>query len=150
MPNPPKPTALRVLHGNPGNQPVRGDEPQPRKSTPTPPDWLAPEALAEWERIVPELARVGLLTVVDRAALIVYCEAWARYVDATKVIQEQGPLITGYRGSDVRNPAALVAKDAEATIRAFCHEFGLSPSARARMVVPGETPTDAGAGILTG
>ena len=135
----PTPTALTVLHGG---KPKNSREPKPRQRAPQPPEWLSDEAKEEWGRIVPQLTKLGLLTNLDGAALTVYCEAWSRYVEATKEVSRTGALVMGPRNSFVRNPAALVAKDAEVTLRAFCTEFGLTPSARSRMTVPGGDDID--------
>lgn len=147
---PPKPTALKVLNGNPGKRPINKAEPKPQQGAPEPPSFLSPEGLREWQRIVPLLDRMGLLTYVDRAMLVVYCEAWSRYMAATQVVQEEGVVIESYKGTFVRHPAALVAKDAEQIMRQCCSEFGLSPSARSRMTVPGGEEVDRDvAGILS-
>lgn len=70
MPGPPrKPTALKILQGNPGHQKLPRNEPKPTADFPTRPGWLEPEAKREWMRVCGELHRLGLLTVVDRAAL---------------------------------------------------------------------------------
>ena len=60
----PTPEALR----QPGQRPIRGDEPS-RRSQPTCPAHLSPTAKAEWKRLAQSLNEIGLLTQVDRAAL---------------------------------------------------------------------------------
>jgi P27 family predicted phage terminase small subunit len=129
----PTPTAITVLHG--GKQ-ANSREPKPRQRAPHAPEWLSDEAKEEWRRVVPTLTKLGLLTDLDGAALTVYVEAWSNFVEATKEVSRTGSLVMGPRGSFVRNPAALVAKDSATTLRAFCTEFGLTPSARSRMSVP--------------
>lgn len=136
---PPRPAALNDLLGNPGKR-NRGPEPEPLKAAPRPPRTLSKEARAEWRRVVPRLAEIGLLSVVDRAALVIYVEAWATYCQALATVRLEGETVIGYRGGIVRHPAALVMKDATATLRAFCTEFGLTPSARARITLPGADP----------
>lgn len=144
-----KPAALNDLLGNPGKR-HRGPEPEPMKGAPRPPAWMSKEARAEWRRVVPALDRIGMLALVDRTALVLYCEAWATYVQAIATVRAEGETIMGYRGSTVRHPSAIVAKDATATIRAFCGEFGLTPSARARMTLPGQSPEADMEGLLSG
>lgn len=121
---PPEPTQLKILKGNPGKRPLNTAEPQPRREPPTCPLWLLPEAKREWRRIVPELSRLGLLTVVDRAALAAYCQSWARYVDAE----------TAASASKVRLYADLM--------RAFLVQFGLTPASRAKLSA-GPAPREA-------
>ncbi len=40
----PKPTRLKIIDGNPGKRPIRGDEPQPPKGQPSCPAHLSPTA----------------------------------------------------------------------------------------------------------
>ncbi len=69
----PKPTRMKVLAGNPGKRPLNRREPQPKPGLPRCPAQLSEEAKREWKRISKELDRLGLLTVLDRAALSAYC-----------------------------------------------------------------------------
>lgn len=121
----------------------RSREPQPLLLTPEPPEWLSDEARKEWDRVVPALERLGLLTEVDGASLEVYCEAYALFVAAAIDVKQRGPLIPGQRGRGelVRNPSVQSMRDAAATMRAYATEFGLTPQARARMVLPGDDDT---------
>lgn len=142
----PKPTALKVLQGNPGKRPLNRNEPKPTPTAPGCPTWLSPEAKAEWRRVVPELDRIGMLTRVDRAALATYCEVWATFVTAQRDLHENGIRLlaveqvtedgTKVYAKAIKNPSVLVAKDAAAQVRQFCAEFGLTPSSRARIDLP--------------
>jgi phage terminase small subunit len=78
----PKPTKLRLLEGrspgrDSGNRPVKPGPPFER-GAPTPPDWISDEARDEWARVVPELEALGVLRLVDQAALVAYTETWSR------------------------------------------------------------------------
>lgn len=84
---PPTPTALKALRGNPGKRPIPEGEPMPSASTPRPPADLDGEALAEWKRVVPELESLGLVTVLDRAYLVAYCEAWSTFCLARRALR---------------------------------------------------------------
>ncbi len=116
------PTALNILNGNPGKRPINGDEPQPDRTPPAMPAWLTAEAKREWKRVAPELERLGLLTCVDGTALASYCQSYARYIKADK----EG------RVNEACKHLAFV--------KAFCVEFGLTPSSRGRMTIPGKAP----------
>lgn len=156
----PKPRHLKVLEGNPGKRPLK-DEPRPTPKVPRAPGWLSKEARAEWRRVVPELGRLGLLTVVDRAALVAYCEAWALHKIAVEDVQTNGLTITierprFHRGEQVgvetlyiHNPATRVMKEAAATLRALATEFGLTPFSRSRLTMP-ELPDEEAEAILVG
>ena len=61
----PKPTALKLLEGNPGKRPINEHEPIPPKGTVKCPTWLEPEAKKEWKRLAPSLEAMGVLTQAD-------------------------------------------------------------------------------------
>jgi len=147
----PKPTKLHELNGNPSKlsreKIEKGIKPDP--TMPKIPWWLDYHARKEWERICPELQRLGLLTKIDRAALAGYCMAYSRWQRAER------ELVKGftyeYRDKDFQTkrtnkPEVVIARDALNQVRAFCVEFGLTPSARARMSTLGsagdEDPLD--------
>ena len=78
----PKPTALKVLEGNPGKRPLNDREPVPPKGTLKCPAWLLPEAKKEWKRLAPALEAMGVLTMADLTAFEGYCQAYARWKEA--------------------------------------------------------------------
>lgn len=147
---PPKPTKLKIVAGNPGRRPLNHREPKPKEGTPTMPAWMKGEARAEWQRIVPELRSMGLLTLVDRAALSAYCQAWAELVECTKVLQDEGRVVEepvvgrdgAHLGERVKaHPIVRMQRDAFARLKAFLAEFGLTPASRSSIKLP-EPPPD--------
>ena len=88
---PPKPTKLKLLAGNPGKRPLNRREPQPRKTTPRCPAWLGKEARAVWKRMVPELRRMGVLTVIDGEALAAFCQTYARWRRPSAASRPEAP-----------------------------------------------------------
>ena len=75
----PMPTRLKVLRGNPSKERVKKNEPQPRRD-PLPsdaPEMLVGYAREEWDRVVPELRYLRLMTRVDMQPLAAYCNAYA-------------------------------------------------------------------------
>ena len=72
----PKPTALKLLEGNPGKRPLNDREPVPLKGDIKCPDWLLPEAKKEWKRLAPALEAMGVLTMADLTAFEGYCQAY--------------------------------------------------------------------------
>ena len=136
----PKPSALKLLQGNPGKRGVNKKEPRP-SGIPECPSHLDKVAHAEWNRLVPELTRLGLLTSVDRAALAAYCSAYSRWVQAEKMVAKFGTVIESPKsGYPVQNPHVSVANTALDHMRKFLIEFGMTPASRARLQV--EPPTD--------
>jgi P27 family predicted phage terminase small subunit len=139
MSNPIKPTAIKILEGNRGHRKLPQNEPQPDKTPPICPYWLSYQAKSEWKRIVPELERLGLLTVVDRVALAGYCESYSRWVKAARELQKGFTyefFTPEFKVKRVKKPEVDICRDALAQVKAFCVEFGLTPSSRARMSVP--------------
>lgn len=138
MARPAKAPALRLIEGR-GN----GTDSGGRKLAPTPvfrrlppvaPEWLPSEARAEWERVVPELARLELLKPVDRAALTAYCLTWDRLVQAQELVTRDGVLGENSQGT-VRHPAVAVVEAASKELRAWAGEFGFTPSAENKLSV---------------
>lgn len=157
----PKPTNLKILEGNPGKRPLPTREPKPAPVAPKCPSWISREAKKEWKRVAPQLERLGLLTQMDMVALAGYCEAWATYIEASTYLQEhgliyevylrgkEGDLVPGEDGRPILLkssswPQAAIAHKALTQVRAFCSEFGFTPSARGRMSVPGADESDGG------
>jgi P27 family predicted phage terminase small subunit len=132
----PKPPALRRIEGNPGKRPIP-KTPQPPAKMPTPPPGLCAIARAEWKRAASILHPVGLLTVADRAAFEGYCLQYANRRRAMALINSKGLMI-----GKVKNPAAQLFRDADSAVRAWCAEFGMTPSARGRMALPGSEDED--------
>jgi P27 family predicted phage terminase small subunit len=131
----PKPTALRLIEGNRGKRPLNKSEPKPTPVRPTRPEWMLPEAKREWNRVVPELERMGLLTAVDRAALAAYCQAYARAVQAEAVLRKSGISFVTPNGYEQQRPEVAIARAEWQMVRAFASEFGFTPAARTRISV---------------
>lgn len=132
MPGPtPKPTVLNNLKGDPGRRRRNTVEPEPPRDRPVPPDDLTPVAREEWDRITSELDSMNLLSSADRAALVLYVEAFARYESAKKA-----SLLQKYENGVVQVSAAYTILHKERDImRRLLEQFGLTPAARARMAV---------------
>src|SRR5579859_4508596 len=128
----PRPTNITRLLGNPGHRVENTGEPMPPKLMPTPPDWLEADALVEWSRVAQDLYDIGVLTKVDRTALAAYCQAYARWVECEKSISLNGITMQGRLGLSPR-PEVGMAQKWLGIIKQYCAEFGLTPSARARM-----------------
>lgn len=133
----PKPTHLKLLEGNPGKRPLPKNEPKPRPVTPPCPKWLDTEAKREWRRVSKELERLGLLTIVDRAALAGYCQAYARWKQAEEILDVEGLTFTTPNGYVQQRPEVAIAQKSLQLMRAFGTEFGLTPSSRGRISAPG-------------
>jgi len=157
----PRPAALKLLegrgHGTDSGGRKVAETPLFKRIPPEAPEWLPTEARAEWDRVVPELARLELTKPVDRAALTAYVLTWQRMVDAQKLIDEHQDFTYVIRGKDgevidsetigghgllgqnsqgiVRAPWVAIIEAASKDLRAWCAEFGFTPSAEAKLSV---------------
>jgi P27 family predicted phage terminase small subunit len=141
----PKPTALKLLQGNPGKRPLRDDEPRPEVCLPDPPEHLSAVAKEHWGVIGAQLAEAGILTSIDRDALALYCEAYARWVHANEQLRLFGVLVKAPSGYPMQSPFLAIANKAFEQMRSMLTEFGMTPSSRTRVRVasPGaEDPMD--------
>ena len=141
----PKPTAIKVLAGNPGRRPVNKAEPRfhvPER-TPSPPAFLSDTAAEVWRDLGKLLRDAGLFTVVDRYALAMFCAVAARWMEAERKLQQAGAVITSEAGGMYQNPWLHVANKAWGQMRQMLSEFGLTPAERSRLktVVADEEPT---------
>lgn len=112
-----KPTALRVIQGNPGRRPIPQGEPQPVGALEKPAK-IRGRASQIWDQ---HAAIATWLTSADSTKLHVFCELYAEFE---------------------RSPRKMVAARI-AQLRAAGSELGLDPSSRARLgKVPDGKPKD--------
>lgn len=137
----PKPTALKVLEGNLGGRPLNVNEPKPVKKAPRCPSWVEDEAKKEWKRMGKVLEQLGLLTEMDMAAFAGYCQAYARWKEAEEFITQHGTMVRTPNGYLQQVPQVSIAQTNLKIMLKFCEQFGLTPSARSR-IVGSENPND--------
>jgi len=132
----PKPTAVKILEGNPGKRPLNDAEPRfriPRRMPPAP-DHLDDEGKKIWRRLGPKLLRAGLLTDVDLYVLGMFCTAASRWIEAERMVKRLGPiLVSKDSGNFYQNPYLHVANRAWEQMRKLLPELGLSPAERSRL-----------------
>jgi len=137
-----KPTALKVLEGNPGKRPLPQNEPKPKPVAPKCPSYFGPEVKKKWKQMAGRLERMGLLTEVDGPAFADYCVCLVRLDAAEKDITERGLLVPGDRGM-VKNPSCQIAREYRAAAQKWAARFGLDPASRSGMdVTPPEREVD--------
>jgi P27 family predicted phage terminase small subunit len=135
-----QPAVLKLIGGRGNGTDSGGRKVNPgpafRRIAPNPPTWLSREAAAEWRRVTPGLQRLDLLKEEDRAVLSAYCETWAQFVEATRLVTREGitseVTTVSASGSEttrtVPHPAVAIARSAGRELRAYAAQFGLSPS----------------------
>lgn len=150
---PPKPTALKLVSGNPGGRPLNQAEPVPPAGAPDTPAFADERALAVWQQLVPRLSRIGLARTTDGQALERYCVLLVHWRDAAAFVAKFGSV---YQAKRPRKKKAKGARATEADVeidpfRPFPQvailarlnrelvmlerEFGLTPASRSRITV---------------
>jgi len=155
----PLPSNVHSLRGNPSKKPLHEllDDFQPQVEIPSCPPHLWAEAKKEWKRITPLLQRYGLVSKIDRAALALYCQTWARWVWAEQMLtraqrdaarrmkdaDDRGEVYTGGDGLTVPTPGGhvtysphwVIANKAMEQVHKFLHSFGMKPDARSAVTL---------------
>ena len=140
----PKPSALKLIQGNPGKRPINKCEPKPKPvRRPRPPTDLDDHAQKEWRRVVRELEALGLLSRLDLPVLSAYCIAYSRFKSANNALNAvadkdktfRGLLIKTKQGNWIQNPLVGVARRAADDMTRLAAEFGMTPSSRTRLEV---------------
>lgn len=113
------PTALRILAGNPSKRPLPASEPAFSTEGTTPPDWLAGEALSQWNTLSAALEANGMLNEANRTVLAAYCDMLGRYIEKRRAGEE---------------PDMKLGQQ----VRMLAREFGFTPSSQAGITAPGK------------
>ena len=80
------------------------------------------------------LEQMGLLTEMDMAAFAGYCQAYARWKEAEEFITQHGTMVRTPNGYLQQVPQVSIAQTNMKIMLKFCEQFGLTPSARSRMI----------------
>ncbi|KAB2882704.1 MAG: phage terminase small subunit P27 family [Albidovulum sp.] len=129
----PNPAALRRLNGNPGKRGYNPAEPVPPQGLPDCPPHLSELARAEWHRIAATLHDMGVLTLVDRAVLAAYCQAWGRWVEAGEKLKETPVMLKTPSGYVQQSPWLSVANKQMELMGRYMAELGITPASRSRV-----------------
>ena len=112
--------------------------------TPDRPDWLDDDARKAWDELVPMLEGMGVLTRVDGNALARYCRLWSRWRRAEAFIDQHGEMYplkddSGNVKYFQQWPQVAVAGKLALQLTRLEQEFGMTPSARARIQLAPKT-----------
>ena len=117
-----------------------GSKSTPLAGIPEPPNYLDDAALAHWQEITAQIAEAGVLSKLDRDALIIYITTWSRWhraeAELAKTGKKQGVIIVARNGYMQPNPWYKIAKDCLRVMTTYIDKFGLSPRARDRLTFP--------------
>ncbi len=126
----PRPTALKLIEGNPGKRPLNPREPKPERRVPTCPAHLSPTAKAEWKRVARQMAVLGMISDLDRAALAAYCQAYGRWVEAEHKLKETPLLIKLPSGYIQPSPWLAISNKQLELMHKYMGDLGLIPVPR--------------------
>jgi phage terminase small subunit len=154
----PAPTALTVLRGNPGKKKLNENEVRPPAGEVVKPAGLSEGAGVVWDELAPICLAMRTLTVADIRPFASLCELQAT-MQATSAMKD-GRALFALKVEDEEDPASLTVsidavlrleRETANALRPYYELFGLTPVARARIVVPktkAEEPESKWAGAL--
>lgn len=134
----PTPTATKKRRGT-----YRPDRAPKNEAKPDgdaiPPEWLSKRARGRWPEIVPQLTRCGLATSADEGTLGRYVELLCSWLDARDdAARHVGEYHRTQAGAVKPHPSHEEVRKYHRELLAIEREFGMTPSARTRIEIPGE------------
>lgn len=124
----PQPAAIKRLRGNPGKRKIE-DPPEPDQDNIEPPASMSFRARKVWDRYVPELKKLGLMSNMDVDAFGSFCQAVSDYWQAVEKINEFG-MISQAKGLLRLSPYMRAREQAHTEMVRLGQRFGFSPSDR--------------------
>lgn len=141
------PPNVHDLRGTARKDRMNPDEPKLDGKLPTtPPEWLAPMAKRHYRKLAGIL---WWLTDADADKLALYCQAYARYREYTKLLGSLDLDHEVFKEWEVKdvvlilNSLPIRLRDAETAMRGLGSELGMDPVSRTRIHAkkPGEVDT---------
>ena len=86
---------------------------------------------------------LGLLTELDMAAFAAYCQAYARWKEAEEFISQHGSIVKTKNGFWQQVPQVTISHANQKVMLQAAAEFGLTPSARSRIIAGNATQDQA-------
>ena len=99
------------------------------------PDFLTAKAKADFNRIVAETKKAGILDNLDLGILAMYANAYVHYVDGVKKINEMGDVLETSQGYRM-NPYITTNERYVSQILKCSAKLGLATTDRLKLVVP--------------
>ncbi len=134
----PLPTKVKMARGNPSKVPLYDNEPKPKVSALSYPDWfhdpdfasdaVMTEAKVQWDIAIDESVSAGVISVLDEPVFALWCVTYARFIVACRIVAAGG-------GAErERNAAGRELKGLSA-------ELGFTPSSRSKVAAAGKRKT---------
>lgn len=135
---PAKPTNLHVLQGTfrTNRHQNRSDEIEvkPFDFEQKPPRELTRDAREHWQQVMEMLRDSGIIGVMDRDGLIMYCETWVKWVESNMNVERYGIVIKKNNGKGfMLSPYFTASLKLADMMRRLLSEYGMSPVSRIGM-----------------
>lgn len=137
-----KPVLQAVREGNPGKRRLKDAVKLPPSAL-REPDWSdaldavpAKDAGDLWKQLAPTLVRSVGLVGEQQVVLEDYCVTVARIRENERALTNEGMLVPGAMGGQVKNPRTTILNQYRSHLRSLIGELGLSPSAASRITRP--------------
>jgi P27 family predicted phage terminase small subunit len=129
------PDHLKIIKGTAQKCRMNPDAPVCDDELPRPPAWLSRDAVEHFAVLRTRIEGLGIASRTDTELLAVAAERMAEIDECGKLIADEGRLVQS--GTMIRtNPAVSQRNEAFRHLQSLLAEFGLTPSARAKIVVP--------------
>jgi P27 family predicted phage terminase small subunit len=149
----PTPTVLKILRGNPSQEPLARIQAAAPKSPPAgqeaPPD-LDGVALERWRESVPILSTMRVWDEAARETWARYCRLYALWRECHDIVRRQGQTYEKPSGMIAARPEAALLLQYSAQLIRLEVEFGMTPSSRAGAATIRDEETDPMAEFLRG
>jgi len=103
------------------------------REAPSMPRGLSKTAQTAWRALVADMSEAGILDRADGPLLEVAAVLVGRMRDARRVIERDGPVIVGARGTLVKSPYLLIEERCQSELRLLMEQLGCGPVGRARL-----------------
>jgi P27 family predicted phage terminase small subunit len=144
MPRKPTPPHLKIVTGTTRGKATQA--PQARLTDQSPPAFVSERAALFWPELASLAAQMGVLADQDRIALGMLCEALDDWNTARETIQAEGATYQAVTEAGAvmhrAHPAVAMRNDAARRVQSLLSEFGLTPSARAKVQALPDLPVD--------
>ena len=151
MPGPkPTPTAKLANRGS-WRAKTRGGEPAPPEGNAIPPAWLLSNAEQYWDKILPMLEGMGIMSPAYSPMLGLLVNSMARYIEYEERVTTSGPVTLNTNGNEATSPWWTARNKALDQVLKISREFGLSPAAMTTIRMPDSPPKtkeDGNEGVL--
>lgn len=129
-----KPTALKVLAGNPGKRALNDSEPTPEAVLPIAPDSLTEVGKSKWDEVALKLYNQGIITELDVDLLELLCINYEEFTEARKMVKTfGGPVVKSDKGNPFQNPYVSIANQCQERMMKIMSLMGMTPVDRQKV-----------------